>query len=141
MPTGVGVGLPLGSYLSQWSGNVFLDGLDHFVLRELKPSAYLRYMDDFVVFANCPEFLSDAHERIREWLQMHRRLALNSKRHRIRPRHETSQFLGWRIGPAGLVPTKTQRRRVSRRVTVAARKGEGALDRTIASYRGQRFTQ
>jgi hypothetical protein len=43
-------GLPLGSYLSQWSGAMYLSALDHFVLRELKPAGYLRYMDDFVLF-------------------------------------------------------------------------------------------
>jgi hypothetical protein len=27
--------MPIGSYLSQWSGNVYLDGLDHFVKQRI----------------------------------------------------------------------------------------------------------
>ena len=39
-----------GGHLSQWCGTFYLDGLDHFVKRELKNRGYLRYMDDFVLF-------------------------------------------------------------------------------------------
>jgi RNA-directed DNA polymerase len=42
--------LALGSYLSQWCGTFYLEGLDHFVKRELKIRGYLRYTDDFVLF-------------------------------------------------------------------------------------------
>jgi hypothetical protein len=38
-----GQGLPLGSWFSQWCGNFYLDGLDHFVKRDLKIPAYQRY--------------------------------------------------------------------------------------------------
>jgi hypothetical protein len=43
-------GLPIGNQTSQFSANVYLNGLDHFVLRELRLALYLRYVDDFVVF-------------------------------------------------------------------------------------------
>jgi hypothetical protein len=32
-------GLPLGSWFSQWAGAYYLDGLDHYVTRQLKPAA------------------------------------------------------------------------------------------------------
>ena len=51
-PVADGCGLALGSYLSQWCGTFYLDGLDHFVKRELKIRGYLRYMDDFVLFSD-----------------------------------------------------------------------------------------
>lgn len=35
-PVPPGVGLPIGSSLSQWAANLYLDGLDHFVKRELR---------------------------------------------------------------------------------------------------------
>lgn len=44
-------GLPIGNLTSQWWGNLYLNGLDHFVKRDLGV-AYLRYMDDFVGFAD-----------------------------------------------------------------------------------------
>jgi RNA-directed DNA polymerase len=37
-------GLPIGNLTSQFGANVYLTALDHFVQRELKPMAYMRYM-------------------------------------------------------------------------------------------------
>jgi len=45
-------GLPIGNQTSQFFANVFLNALDHFVLRELRPAVYLRYVDDFVLFGD-----------------------------------------------------------------------------------------
>ena len=38
-------GLPIGNLTSQFWANVYLNALDHFVKRELKCRAYLRYVD------------------------------------------------------------------------------------------------
>ena len=59
-------GLPLGSYLSQWCGTFYLDGLDHFVKRDLKIAGYLRYMDDVVLFGDDREILLIARQRMAE---------------------------------------------------------------------------
>ena len=40
-------GLPIGNLTSQFWSNCYLDPLDHFVKRELRCAAYLRYVDDF----------------------------------------------------------------------------------------------
>jgi hypothetical protein len=44
-------GLPIGNLTSQFWANVYLNGFDHFVKRELRCKAYLRYVDDFLLFA------------------------------------------------------------------------------------------
>jgi hypothetical protein len=44
-------GLPIGNLTSQFWANVYLDGFDHFVKRQLRCPAYLRYVDDFLLFA------------------------------------------------------------------------------------------
>ncbi len=44
-PLPPGTGLAIGSSLSQWAANLYLDGLDHFIKRELGIRAYLRYLD------------------------------------------------------------------------------------------------
>lgn len=41
-PVAPGTGLPIGSCLSQWAANLYLDGLDQYVKRVLKVPAYLR---------------------------------------------------------------------------------------------------
>lgn len=42
-------GLPLGNQTSQFFANVYLNSLDHLVMRQLRPAAYARYVDDFVL--------------------------------------------------------------------------------------------
>ena len=74
VPTGRG--LAIGSYLSQWSGAFYLDGLDHFVKRELKIGAYLRYMDDFTLFGDDPVRLEEARGAIAAWLERHGEIPL-----------------------------------------------------------------
>lgn len=46
-----GVGLPIGNLTSQWACNLVLDQLDHQVKEHLCIPGYVRYMDDFVLFA------------------------------------------------------------------------------------------
>ena len=48
-------GIPIGNLTSQFGANVYLSALDHFVQRELKPEAYLRYMDDLLLVDSNPE--------------------------------------------------------------------------------------
>jgi hypothetical protein len=44
-------GLPIGNLTSQFWANVYLNSFDHFVKRQLRCRAYLRYVDDFLLFA------------------------------------------------------------------------------------------
>jgi len=50
--TDPGKGLPIGNLTSQFFANLYLTGLDHYILEELRASAYCRYMDDFVVWVS-----------------------------------------------------------------------------------------
>jgi RNA-directed DNA polymerase len=45
-------GLPIGNLTSQFLANLYLNELDQHLKHGLKVKAYLRYMDDFVVFGN-----------------------------------------------------------------------------------------
>jgi retron-type reverse transcriptase len=45
-------GLPIGNLTSQFWANCYLDPFDHFVKRELRCRAYLRYVDDMAFFSN-----------------------------------------------------------------------------------------
>lgn len=54
-------GLPIGNLTSQFWANVVLNPFDHFVKRELRCPAYLRYVDDFLLF-------SDDKAQLWEWL-------------------------------------------------------------------------
>ncbi|MCC6190980.1 MAG: group II intron reverse transcriptase domain-containing protein [Anaerolineales bacterium] len=45
-------GLPIGNLTSQFWANVYLNGFDHFVKRDLKCAGYVRYVDDFLLFGD-----------------------------------------------------------------------------------------
>lgn len=47
---GEGKGLPIGNLTSQFFANFYLSALDHYVLENLSPKGYVRYMDDFLLF-------------------------------------------------------------------------------------------
>ncbi len=45
-------GLPIGNLTSQFWSNVYMNAFDWFVARELRCPAYVRYVDDFALFAD-----------------------------------------------------------------------------------------
>ncbi len=91
-------GLPIGNQTSQFFANVYLNPLDHFAIRELRPGLYLRYVDDFVLFADEKRELSIMAERIREFLQG-LRLRPHARKFRIYRCDEGVTLLGWRLVP------------------------------------------
>jgi len=129
-------GLPLGSWLSQWAGAFYLNGLDHHLKREVGIPSYLRYMDDFVLLDDDRARLVDARSAIAEWLERERRLALNPKQGRICPTSEPAVMLGHRVSRSGITPAGRMRRRMKARIAAAAERGPEDLERTLASYRG-----
>ncbi len=135
-PVGPDCGLALGSYLSQWCGTFYLDGLDHMIKRELKVKGYLRYMDDMALFHNNRSRLAEARTVIVEWLNNERRLQLNPKCGTVLHNINPSVFLGYRVSRSGVTPSGKLYRSMKRRLRTAANKGEDALVRSIKSYRG-----
>lgn len=54
-------GIPIGNYVSQWFGNLYLSYFDHFCKEELKCKYYFRYCDDLVILGTNKE---DLHAHI-----------------------------------------------------------------------------
>ena len=50
-------GIPIGNYLSQYLGNLYLSDLDHYCKEILKCKMYYRYMDDIVILHSDKKFL------------------------------------------------------------------------------------
>lgn len=61
-------GLPIGNLTSQFWSNCYLNPLDWFVTRTLGCRAYLRYVDDFALFANSKRLLWQWRTQIIEFL-------------------------------------------------------------------------
>lgn len=91
-------GLPLGNLTSQLFANYYLNPFDHFVKETLQCSAYVRYVDDFVLFADSKLLLREWQWRIESFLQSYR-LKLQPKRCFIFPAKIGIRFLGQVVFP------------------------------------------
>lgn len=91
-------GLPLGNQTSQFFANVYLNPLDHFVARVLKPAYYVRYVDDFLLFGEDKHSLHEMRLGIEEFL-CGLRLRLHARKCRVHRADDGVSFLGWRVFP------------------------------------------
>lgn len=98
-------GLPIGNLTSQFWANVYLNPFDHFVKQELGCRGYLRFVDDFALFADRKDQLWRWKEAIESRLSQFR-LTIHAGAH-PRPVTEGIPFLGFHVFP--------QRRRLKRR--------------------------
>ena len=115
-----GRGLPIGSLTSQHFANAYLGLLDRFVKEELRCAGYVRYMDDFVVWAHDRTELADVRNAVREFLR--KRLAVEFKAEPCPQRTARGMdFLGFRIFPQGARLSRRSKRRCARRCRGAER--------------------
>jgi RNA-directed DNA polymerase len=91
-------GLPIGNLTSQFWANVYLDDLDQFVKRRLRCPAYLRYVDDSLLFADDKSTLWEWREAVIE-RSAGLRLTLHERRAQVYPVDEGIPFLGFRVYP------------------------------------------
>ncbi|MEO7161992.1 MAG: RNA-directed DNA polymerase [Bdellovibrionia bacterium] len=77
--------IPIGNLSSQFAANVVLTGLDHFILRELKPEVYLRYMDDALLMCDDPKKLRSLIEPNCKWLEKNRCQRMNTAKTKLVP--------------------------------------------------------
>lgn len=91
-------GLPIGNLTSQWWANCYLNPFDHFVRRELGCKAYLRYVDDFLLFSDDKKELMRWRDAIVKRLERFR-LTLHIGSAHPRPVTEGIPFLGFVVFP------------------------------------------
>lgn len=90
-------GIPIGNYLSQHFGNLYLSGLDHFIKETLGCKYYFRYCDDLVILHANKNFLHEARKRIDEYLNVELKLFLKTN-WQISPVDSRGiDFLGYRF--------------------------------------------
>lgn len=71
-----GSGIPIGNYLSQYSGNFYLSAFDHWIKEVKKVKYYFRYMDDIVVLENTKEELHQMKREIEEYFRTELKLTI-----------------------------------------------------------------
>ncbi|MHC4924459.1 MAG: RNA-directed DNA polymerase, partial [Planctomycetota bacterium] len=120
-------GLPIGNLTSQFLANVHLDPLDHFVKEVLRVRGYVRYADDFRVFADSKEHLHEIRREMERFLAG-LRLVFHDRKTQVRPCASGVPFLGFVLHPNG-------RRRLRREGVKRFRRRLRALVRDLAEGR------
>jgi retron-type reverse transcriptase len=122
-----GKGIPIGNLTSQWFANLYLSPLDHSILEHLRPRAYVRYMDDFVLWADEKKTLREMLQKIDAFVA--ERLDLRLKPPVIADCADGLPFLGFMIKERGIYLLGKSKTRIKRR----AREIEEALTGGVIS--------
>lgn len=107
--TNQGKGLPIGNLTSQYFANYYLSFIDRYIQQNLKISAYVRYMDDMVLWSNNKEELILANKKISVFLK--EKLALSLKINTLNTNTHGLSFLGYRIYRQEMRLTKQSKKR------------------------------
>jgi RNA-directed DNA polymerase len=131
-------GLPIGNLTSQFWANCYLNPFDHFVTRELGCGAYLRYVDDFLLFGDDKAQLWRWRAQIIARLAA-LRLTLHARKAQVRPTTEGIPFLGFVVYPEHRLLKRRKGihyRRQLYRLFAAAQRGELRREAVERSLRG-----
>ncbi|MEA5536837.1 RNA-directed DNA polymerase [Crocosphaera sp. XPORK-15E] len=107
-------GLPIGNLTSQFFSNFYLNGFDHFIQEKIKCHNYLRYVDDFALFSDDHQFLTDARMKIEEYLTT-LRLTIHPVKSQLFETKQGANFLGFRVLPDRIRVRNDNLRRSRRR--------------------------
>lgn len=111
---------------SQIFANIYLNELDRFVKHVLKPKAYLRYGDDFILLDTDLEKLKSFRTAVTSFLKDELKLKINPKSDKIIKAKWGLKILGVTIWPRGRVLNKRNKGRIHQRLSL----------KNVASYRG-----
>lgn len=107
-------GVPIGNLSSQYFANHYLSGLDHFIKEQLSIKAYVRYMDDMVLWHNDKRVLKEAHHSIEAFVEERLQCAL--KPEALNKTKSGLPFLGYRIFPYHIKLSQRSKRRFIRKL-------------------------
>lgn len=102
-------GLPIGNLTSQYFANHYLAISDHFVKEELKIKAYVRYMDDMVLWGNDKSVLIEKGKQLEQFLD--EKLQLNLKIFCVNKTEFGLSFLGYVLFKNKIHLNKNSRKR------------------------------
>jgi len=129
-----GKGVPIGNLTSQFFANMYLACLDHFILEQLRPSAYCRYMDDFVLWAASQKQLKSMFAQVNEYVNKNINLTL--KPPVFGKTAAGLPFLGFLVKQKGIYLLQKSKRRVTgRMVEITALLYQGNITEEKAAER------
>ena len=136
-----GIGMPVGSLISQMTANVVLNPVDHYLKRVVRIPKLARYMDDSLLMGESKQQVWDALGKMDDYLRRDFGLQLNHKT-AVMPYDAGVEFVGRIITPDRITLRKStglQMKRHLKYVREAYGKGEVSLEyatSVIISYLG-----
>ena len=107
-------GVPIGNLTSQYFANHYLAGFDHFIKEIVRIKAYVRYMDDMVLWHDRKEILLKTGLRIKKYAE--RNLKLRLKPFCLNRNEHGLPFLGYLLYPDKIRLSQRSRTRFSRKL-------------------------
>ena len=126
-------GLPIGNLSSQLFANIYMNALDQYTKHQIGVKHYIRYVDDFVLLHESPQWLNDAKEKIETFLSSKLSIILNPTKTVLQPIDRGIDFVGQVIKPWRCTTRKRTRNDALNRIRTI---DESRLFKTANSYFG-----
>ena len=109
-------GVPIGNYLSQYFGNIYLSGLDHWLKEQKGCKYFFRYCDDLVILHSDKKHLSQLRKDISDYLKTNLNLKLKDNWQVSPVDMRGIDFLGYRFFYDYILLRKSTAIRFKRRI-------------------------
>lgn len=109
-----GKGLPIGNLTSQYFANHYLAFADHYIKEQLQVSAYVRYMDDMVIWADNKNSLLNIGIEFQKFIESE--LSLPLKPFCLNSTEKGLPFLGYVLFPTTVLLNNRSRKRFKTRM-------------------------
>ncbi len=90
-------GLPIGNYISQYFGNLYLAYFDHYIKDKFNLKFYYRYCDDIVILHNDKDYLRNVLHEASRYLKNELKLQVKSNYQIFPVQSRGIDFLGYRF--------------------------------------------
>lgn len=135
------VGIPIGNYLSQYSGNIFLSDIDHWLKEDQHIKYYYRYMDDLVILGKTKSELRIIKNKLEEKLK-EKKLILKDNWQIFPIDYRGIDFVGYRFFRDYILLRKSIAINFKRKINKFSKqkfiseKDKSKIEQSIASYNG-----
>ena len=127
-------GIPIGNYMSQYSGNFYLSSFDHWVKEELHVKHYYRYMDDVVIFASSKEELREIHRKVTAYTRDYLHLNIKGNYQIFPTKVRGVDFVGYRFFGEYTLLRKSTAINFKRKMRACRKKMENNIPPTYSEW-------
>lgn len=127
-------GIPIGNYMSQYSGNFYLSSFDHWVKEELHVKHYYIYMDDVVIFASSKEELHEIHRKVTAYTRDYLHLNIKGNYQIFPTKVRGVDFVGYRFFGEYTLLRKSTAINFKRKMRACRKKMENNIPPTYSEW-------